>query len=560
MKYLDPKIMCIDIEDDVIDKLIQEGFNVDRGSFGYKYLVNPDSECKLNYKLEYLSEKEVVIINLKDDKVHNKNEDDYDGLYSGYDTKLYSLKGSNYLNPRNLTYLNFQEDIRKLLYNGNVVIVLADAYVEENYNIVEYKDGYGRGKIIKLDNYSWLNIGSVTSMTGRDICISNEGGYFRDIFKGCKEDEVTYLAIFEEDRNSLVLAKNRYEDTIAFVKLFENDGNDGLLIVLPQFQNQYIVINNLLKEVLPQIKPHIFPDFVKNIWLELDDYILPKVQRLEIEKKKIERELSFKINDVNKKIQDEKDKLSFLTNILTSNGFGELLVKNIQKTLLEIGYSNVVNVDDTIEGNKQEDLNIYNDYGLTVIEIKGHNGNPTEDDCQALLKYMNRNMKKHKRSDIHGILIVNHQKMLPPLERSNPAFTKEQIADAVRDEYTLVSTWELYKSVRLLQENLINFNDIDISLHTKGLFTAIPKTWLFLGIIKKLFQENTIACFYLEIDQLNVGDELIVQDKNNYFLFKIEEMMIENKSVNQAKKQDKLSIKISKSISKNAKIYKKITR
>lgn len=232
-------------------------------------------------------------------------------------------------------------------------------------------------------------------------------------------------------------------------------------------------------------------------------------------------------------------------------------MKNVIETLKYIGYKEVINVDDVIEGNRQEDLRILDDGQFTIIEVKGHNANPTEDDCQALVKYMSRNMRSEKRTDIHGILIINHHKLKAPLDRPDPAFTEAQISDAIGDNYTLVSTWELYKSVRLLQKGLISFNDIDTGLHTKGLFTALTSAWQFLGKIQHQYVNGTIACFYLEADRVNLGDELIIENGNSYFKIEAVELKVDDKSVDESIKGDKLAINIGISILKQANIYVK---
>lgn len=94
------------------------------------------------------------------------------------------------------------------------------------------------------------------------------------------------------------------------------------------------------------------------------------------------------------------------------------------------------------------------------------------------------------------------------------------IQDAERDGYTLVSTWELYKITRLLQEKLVTFEDIHELLHTKGLFQAIPKSWSYLGDIGHMYnknQEGNIVCFNLEADLIEKGDKLVINNGNEYF-------------------------------------------
>lgn len=333
----------------------------------------------------------------------------------------------------------------------------------------------------------------------------------------------------------------------------------GYLIVLPQFKDEYKLITNLLKKVLPEFKPELFPDFVRNSWLDGEEYAFPIVKELIIQKENLVSEYGSKIKIIDDKINEIRTNYSFLTNILTSEGVSEFLVNNVYDVLKFIGYKNVIKADDIVEGNRQEDLRILDDKRFTVVEVKGHNGNPTEDDCQALLKYISRTMKREGRTDVQGILIVNHQRMLPPLQRNNPAFTEQQIKDAIRDGYKLVSTWELFQSARLLQECILSFEEIDGDLHTPGLFKAIPSCWKHIGRVEKLLKDKTVACVYLDIEEIRNGNEIIVHDGTNYFKQIIEEMMVDKKVVTVSKKGEPVSIKINHQISKQTNIYLKIS-
>lgn len=296
---------------------------------------------------------------------------------------------------------------------------------------------------------------------------------------------------------------------------------------------------------------------MKNSWVDYEEYILPEIKALEQKKEKERIEYKQKIDKLESDIISKKLEYNFLTGLLTTQGYGEILENNVKKTLEYIGYKKVIDVDKIVKGNRQDDLRILDDGRFTVIEVKGHNGNPTEDDCQALLKYINRNMRAEERTDVHGILIVNHNKLKASLDRINPAFTEQQISDAIADKYTLVSTWELYKAVRLWQKELITFEDINVGLHTEGLFTALSDPWQFIGKIEKQFHNKEIDCFDLKADKVRLGDELIIENGNEFFKINVEEMKIDDKSVNTAKKRDKVSINIKRSILGRANIYVK---
>ncbi|CUB14158.1 hypothetical protein BN2127_JRS1_05138 [Bacillus cereus] len=365
-----------------------------------------------------------------------------------------------------------------------------------------------------------------------------------------------YTCQFDNICNDEILLKNKSGNAISFIK----EINKGLLIVLPRFKNYYKPISNLIRDILPIGYPQLFPDFVENNWINDKEYMFPQVKKLISVRESIKEKYDQELANNELQIAKNKKENEFLTNILISQGHSDFLVDNIKKTLEYIGYQQVIDTDKIVEGNRQEDLRLLDDNRFTVIEVKGHKGRPTEDDCQAVLKYISRNMRNENRTDIHGILIVNHQRIIPPLERSFPGYSPEQIIDAKRDNYTLVTTWELFKAIRLYQEDLLTFRDIDKALHTPGVFNSIPNTWLYVGKIQHIFnrnQENNIICVTLDCPEVKKGEQLIIEDGNDYFTQIIEEMNVDNKNVDSAYMKDKLAIKVHKSLSKKAKIYVK---
>jgi hypothetical protein len=555
-----PKVLAVDVSESVTDRLIKDGFNVDIGTFGKNYSVEKGQECGFNGELPYLTEKDIVIVDLnRDNSLNGENTIYKRTLIKSSRTAVTVEKGQNYFNPAFLYSKSLKDEFRKVINNGGIIIIFTNREEAEEYLCVTTESGIimdsAHGNI---GNYDWIpiNFAPKDCLKGREISIENT--IAETIIQGCK-DEIEYNCIFPHIpsiSSEIALLKNKINETVAFIRLVEVDGKKGYCIILPQFKDVYKPISNLFKEVLPVLKPKMFPQFVKNNWLDNEEYIFPKIRELICEKENIVKEYENKRKAADERISTVRNDYQFLTNILVSQGYDEFLVDNVCEVLKFIGYKDIVNVDDIlVEGNRQEDLRILDDGRFTVVEIKGHNGNPTEDDCQALLKYMNRNMKSEGRTDVHGILIINHQKMIEPMKRDNPAYTKEQIDDALRDEYTLVDTWQLFQASRLLQEDLITFNEIDTNLHTPGLFSAIPSTWKKLGNIDNYYDKIMVIGLVLGVEELKINDEIIIQDGNDYFKQVITSLRIDNVEVETAKKGDAVSFKVDKSVSKQANIY-----
>lgn len=485
-KYQTPKILLVDIDEKTTNKLIEKGFNIDTGTFGKKYKSKPGEECGLNGNLPFLTEKNIVVVDLKhktgkvgDNPVYYEENSNADR------TALFTPRGQNYFDPSIIFSYQKQKDFEKIIKNGGILIVFCDSLKEEVYYFKEYQGGivYTHNNL-SLNNYSWIptNIRVNNCEKGKEIIINNNLG--KKILTNY-DDEIEYTCNFNiEFMNSAYpFFSNPIDEVIGYSESIENDDDLGFIFFLPKFKDKYIPIINMFEELLPELKPELFPEFVKNSWLDDNQYIFPEVKKIIDKKEEIISKHKDYIDEINRKIDNTRKEYKFMTNILIANGYGDFLEDNIYKVLEFIGYENIKKTDEIVEDNRQEDFRIVNENRFSLIEVKGHNGNPTEDDCQALLKYINRTMRKKGRTDIHGILIINHQKLLPPLERKKPAFTSEQISDAKRDGYTLVSTWELFKAVRLMQKEIINFTDVDKSLHQSGLFKAIPPTFKYLGKI-----------------------------------------------------------------------------
>lgn len=68
---------------------------------------------------------------------------------------------------------------------------------------------------------------------------------------------------------------------------------------------------------------------------------------------------------------------------------------------------------------KREDLRIYDDSPILLVEIKGISGFPRDAAALQVAKYLAPRMREWQRTDIQGLSIINHQRNLPGLDRDN---------------------------------------------------------------------------------------------------------------------------------------------
>ena len=202
---------------------------------------------------------------------------------------------------------------------------------------------------------------------------------------------------------------------------------------------------------------------------------MKEVLRLRADIETTRRDFKEAVAKNEEEIEKEREKNGFEHGVLTK--WDDPLVADVKKMLEELGFANVVDADhDAADSrNKQEDLRIEDGSSLLLVEVKGILGLLREDDALQVVKYIGRWRKRKKELDIRGVCIVNHQRNIPPLTRANQrVFTKAQIGDAENYDFTLVTTWDLFR----LYHGMIEFNwpkkTIQGLFHVDGRLEPIP--------------------------------------------------------------------------------------
>ena len=565
--YKIPEILMVDCDKEESDKLKEKGFNIELGTFGKKYKItnqNGNKKVVLNNKIGNIIEKDIVIIDMKQRETHDTYElislgDLEDGTY------ITTHKNQKVFNPINIASTFYKEDLIKLKGKDSIFIIFSDREINEKYNVTTWKDGYYSNEDKNISNYDFLpfNINSSeNNFETKKFNIVAEG-IFKNIFKNYKGKicgMCTFYINNYENKNTVNLLENIYGDLIGYFQMFEReDKTKNTLIVLPQCENMSLIIENILTEVLPFFYPEIFKDFVKDTWMDKEEYMLPEIKTIIKERENIEKEYKTKLDIINQRIKDKQEESKYLYNIISSSGTGDKLVKNIIKCLEYLEYIKVDDWDKVREDDeKEEDLHIYKSAKeYFIAEVKGINGPAIEDDCNVIVKYKSRNCSKLKIPSIHGVVFVNYHKNVEPNQREELGFTSKEIKDAIRDGYTLVGTYELFKAIRMCQENIISKEIIRKSLETPGIFKSIPASFEQIGIIENILDKINVICIPLECEEIRVNDKLLIIEGNNYYQTKIVSLMVNEIGVEKSKKGDKVGIKIDKNIPKvkSAQIY-----
>lgn len=565
LKFKSPEILMIDFNSNISNNLIKKGFSVETASFGEIYELGSkegDLFCDTGKEIKNLIEKDIVIINMKQKK------SDYlmsaKDIYTFEDgTYIVSKKYQKFLNQININSSNHKLLFSKMRRKETIFIVFADDYITEEYRRVFIKNRRFDFETEKISNFDFfphkIEVSERVKSEKYNI-VDNE--YSKSIlknFNGKINSNCTFW--LSKYFPTFPILTNIYDNVIGYVQLFpldkapsfstagenqEKDNRKITYIVLPQVDDFNKILDNILTDFLPDQYPEMFADLVKDSWMEKECYMLPEIRKVVEAKKALDAKYQKDLEEINKKLEDEKSKNQFLYNIISSTGTGDMLVDNIIKCLEYLGYPKVEDWDEKNDSDEnEEDLHIYiNDTDYFIGEVKGINGPPIEDDCNVIVKYKSRNCYKLGKSYIHGIDFFNYRKNVEPNLRDELGFTPKQIKDSKRDLYTLVGTYELFKAIRLCQENILTKESVRKSLETPGLFKAIPDSFEKLGKIDNLLKNQKVICIPLECDEIKIGDELLVAEENNYYKCKIVSMQVDDKDVEVARKGDGVGIKI----------------
>ena len=565
--YKKPEILMLDCDKEESDRLKEKGFNIELGTFGKRYKITDqygNKKVALNNKTGNIIEKDIVIIDMKQrDTNEEYNLENLENLEDG--TYITTHERQKEFNPINISSKLCVGEFRKLRNKDSIVIIFADGEVKESYNITTWKNRHYSIQYATISNYDFLpfNINpSESHFETQKFNIVAEG-IFKDIFKNYKGkiySRCTFYINNYENKNTEKLLENIYGDLIGYFQLFEDkNGIRNTLIVLPQCENKSLIIENILMEILPLFYPEMLKDFVKDTWMDKEEYMLPDIKNIIVEREKIAEEYEKKLKNIEEKIELKKEGNKFLYDIISSSGTGDKLVESIIKCLRYIGYEKIEDWDKIRKDNdKEEDLHIYkNEKEYFIAEVKGINGPAIEDDCNVIVKYKSRNCSKLNVSTIHGIVFMNYHKNVEPNQREELGFTNKEIKDAIRDKYTLVGTYQLFKAIRLYQEKIISSESIRKSLETPGIFRAIPETFEEIGKIEDILDRINVICVPIKCNKLKVNDELLIIEGNNYYRTKILSIMVNENSIKEAKKGDETGIKIDKDVPKikSAQIY-----
>ena len=550
-EYQKPKILLVDLPDSVLNSVRSAGFNASTGTFGSPYKVElSDNYLPVIYKadLPNHTEQEIIIIDLTPPETLDNPEGEK--MTSEGENDWWAKCSRGEIDPRPRVMRMVQNAFDRTFDHGGLFVIFAQPRLRQDLvltHVYHSRLHYGVPELsteskINADNWSFLSILSdlvIESDVGEEInVLEHDSQLSRFLWKTTRNAKynATFNPTSRIEKNWIpTLSSDKFERCVGGLLVPED--SKGRVLILPQISKDAETIVTLLREVLPDISPHLFPLIEGSRWVERDEYELDSVLKYKAEKIKVQQRAKRELEELDKKISEERDKLGFLHRIITKTGTGTDLVESVKSCLEFIGFKQIIDVDEQIreqntKAPKQEDLQVHDKSPTLLIEIKGISGLPHESDTIQVVKYVPRRMKEWNRVDVRGVSIINHQRNVPALERDNQnIFTKQQVEDAENHDITILTTWDLFLLIKGMMKWGWNPKAIQELFYQRGRMPKILTIYNPIGEIVTYWDKIGVVGVQISESKLHKGQRIGYVIPEGYFEEEVLSLQVENRDV-----------------------------
>ncbi len=507
-KYQHPKILVIDTAPEIAKALSKEGYNISIGTFGTPYKVQKSSGFEpvvVKASLPKYTEQEIIIVDLvpsepepgpPGEKMTPMEEDDW-----------WAKCSSGEIDPRPRAMLMVQNEMERIHNNGGVFIVFADSRVRQEmiyaHRYGGYRGGLSEGHDLPFDNWSFLSLFSNLTISldhGEEIqAIRGETPI--DKLVADHLDDAAFCCTFEAqwhlNERWVPLAKNKYGAEVAGIIVPPEKTKTGWVLVLLRIKEKARFLSALLKNILPDLCPGLFPHAEGQRWVHRTEYELPSVLEKAKQINAIQEEAALKVTALEAAIEADRNASAFLYALIRETG--DPLVEAIKRALALIGFKSVIDVDEEMtRENKdaalREDLRIHDKSPVLVVDIKGVAGKPADAEVLQAQKHAFIYIQEQNRADFRGLTIINHQRLLPPLDRDNDMpFRKEILANAEQVKLGLMTGWDLFRIVRGFIHNNWKPDYVIPLFYQVGRILPIPQHYEYIGKVKQVWRSALVS-------------------------------------------------------------------
>ena len=531
MSNFKTRVLCVDMEQDIIDFLKSESLEVYNGSLGpiidaRNFESNWDVlPLKLDLNIpDNLHEYSVIIEDLsahRETITYDYTKNDVKGKFYDAEDNFRCLclkRPQNIFDPVPFgaafiaNSLKYKEDfLIKILFQAKRYEV---GYYQMNSNY--YRDEvFGR-----FSNYQYVNNFTLNAKCGDRIIVA-DNKLAKMLFVGL-EEQISYVQTYFHsyhydtdgitrinNKNFLPLLTNGQGEIISYAYYEENK---CITIMFPILLDKRLLLERLFKDFLYQTFSELFPMQKENSWLTNREYELPEILKLNRDKEEALRIYEESIAQKDKAIKDIREKYNYLFDMLTESG--ETLVNKVKRYLEWLGFDNVQSMDEEVKEGEdfQEDLQIHlANNELLVIEVKGLHGTSKDNECSQISKIELRRIHERKYSNVHALYIVNNERGKEPLKRQIPPFTETQIKDAEFAHRAMAYTYQLFNLYFEIESGIISKEEARNALFQNGL-VDFRSNFKSIGKPYDYFKNNKVACVELHDTILSVGDKVYFED------------------------------------------------
>jgi len=434
-KYKKPKILLVDLDDSVHERLESMGLNVRKGTFGRPYAVGPPCNrdirvVQLNESLPNMHEQEIVIVDLTEPEVDPNPPSAVFQEMNPPDQGFCLDSSVRIVNPRVISMQGALPLVERMLLASGVLVVFLQPPMKERFTLYSF-DRLRRQRITgsqcQLNNLGFCSVIEPSRLNlqhdlGTEVYLNDKGGilpgvvakYIDSVGFNCTLDPHFEKEFHGTDRPVFIpVLNNKYGKCVGGIIILRP--NRGMVVLLPQFTRKADLIADLFRDFLPNTHSHLFPEHEGGRWVHRVEYEHPSVISLQSRVEEIQLEADKRKAEIAGQIEAESQRLSFLHGLLVKSG--DDLVSDVIKTLSYIGFRDVVNVDE-LRGEKaikEEDIWIRDRSPILLVEVKGLGRPPGEADTHQVTKYLSRRMAEWNQPDVRGVFLVNHQLGIQPL-------------------------------------------------------------------------------------------------------------------------------------------------
>ena len=572
-RHYKPRILLIDMPEQTGETLSDLGYNISSGHWGVMHRCRPVGELRgvtENFDLPSHTEQDILCVDL---------------ARSGAPTTGYRTPGfgrglmcwfqrptTGWVGCASLAQTSLSDDFDRIVNHGGVFVIFMQERIRTTYLRAQFIEWYnngnpdihgaGRQELI-TNNLGFLSMLRESHLyvrhdSGKDIRVITTDSSVSRILGRHKQD-ARFEATFSRGSSLaakiwMPMAESSYGATVAAQIGPLKSG--GLILLVPQIKDKASFVRDLLVEALPEMTPHLFPDHAAHKWVKSTAYAFPKVLALKEQQKKVLAEADKRKDALQDQINEYEETLRFAFDICTQTG-GDL-VTSVQQCLEFLEFGDVRDVDKE-EDQLQEDLQIMGSGSPILLEVKGINGLPREDDTLQVVKYLVRRQREWSDTDIHALSVINHQRNLPPRERDNQGvFTKSQVNDARDLGYGLVTTWDLHQLMRGVVVLGWPKNTVQSMLRKTGRILTIPPHYEYLGDVVEVWKEPRAFSVTGEKAIIRQGDRLAVKVAGEFTESVVESLQLEDESVPEATLERVVGMKLASGVlpRKKAKVYR----